>query len=334
MKKAILIFIALSCIFPVWMTGKQIASFPELLKPQGMVIEKDHIYITEETTVYIYSAKDFSLVKKFGKPGEGPEEFLRFVQVTPHQDNLIVNSMGKISYYTRDGNFIREIKTSGGINFLFQPLGDRYVARGVGVEDSTRFESINLFDSELKKIKTILKKESDTQPNKGVIKLLNSTLQYLTFADRLYIVDGSEFEIKVYDKDINPLMTIRRDYQRVKFGEEDKERILKEIQSDPRQNQFIDAIKKMAVFPNYYPAIVTLFQRDDFVYVMTFRRQGNKYEFLIFDANGNFLKQIFIPFAFRTSFTPFPFSIKDNRLFQLIENEDTEEWELHVSDMK
>jgi hypothetical protein len=333
MKRAILIFTALLWILPVLMPGKKIASFPELLKPQGMVIENDNIYITEETTIYIYSARDFSLIKKFGKPGEGPQEFLRFVQVTPLKDNLLINSMGKISFYTKDGNYIKEIKSSGGINFLFQPLGDKYVARGVGLEDNTRFESINLFDSELKKIKTLLKKESDTQPTKGVIRLLHSTLQFLTFADRLYVVDGSEFEIKVFDKNAEPLMTIKRDYQRVKFGQEDKEKIFKEIQSDPRQNQFFDAIKKMSVFPDYYPAIVALFQRDDFIYVMTFKRQGNKYEFFIFNANGDFVKQIFIPFAFRTALTPFPFSIKDNRLFQLVENEDTEVWELHRSEI-
>ena len=90
----------------------------------------------------------------------------------------------------------------------------------------------------------------------------------------------------------------------------------------------------MAVFPQYYPAIVALFQRDDFIYVMTFRRRGDKFEFFIFDGNGNFLKNSFIPFMFQTAMNPYPFSIKDSRLYHLIENVDTEEWELHAVDIK
>jgi hypothetical protein len=299
-----------------------------------MVMENDRLYITEETTVYIYSTQDYHLIKKFGKSGEGPGEFLRFVAVTPHEDHLIINSVGKISLYSKDGEFIKEIKAAGGITFFYQPLGKNYVGVGFSLEDNTRFESINLYDPELKKIKTLLKRESDTQPNKGVIKILHNTLRYLTFGNKLYVVNGHDFEIKVYDKDAKELMTIRRDYERVPFGEEDKKRILEEIARDPRQKQYMDVIKKMAVFPNYYPAIVALFQRDDFIYVMTFRRQEDKYEFFVFDGNGNLFKKTFIPFVFQTAMNPYPFSIKDNRLYQLVENADTEEWELHVADIK
>ncbi len=334
MNKFTLISLVIVLIVPNVILGKKTATFPDLLKPRGMVIEEDRIYITEETTVYVYSGQDYTLIKKFGKSGEGPGEFLRFVAVTPHKNHLIINSAGKISLYSREGEFIKEVKAAGGISFFYQPLGKSYVGMGISLEDNTRYQSINLYDSSLKKIKTLLKRESDTQPTKGVIKLLHTTLQYLTFENKLYIVDGKDFEIKVFDKDAKELMTIRRDYERVKFGEEDKQKIFEEIKSSPRQKQYFDMIKKMAVFPDYYPAIVALFQRDDFVYVMTFRRQGDKYEFFIFDGNGNFLKKIFIPFVFQTAMTPYPFSIKDNKLFQLIENEDTEEWELHVADIK
>lgn len=333
--KRVGLFILLAGVFlPLTLQGKKVAIFPELLKPRGMVIEYDRIYVTEETTVYVYSARDYSLIKKFGKSGEGPGEFLRFVAVTPHGDNLLINSVGKISLYNKDGEFIKETRAAGGFNFMYQPLGKNYVATGISVEDNTRYESINLYDPELKKIKTLLKRESDTQPNKGVIKILHNTLRYLTFDNKLYVVNGQDFEIKVYDLDGKELMTIQRDYQRVPFGDEDKERIFQEIQRDPRQKRFLDTIKKMAVFPDHYPAIVALFQRDDFIYVMTFRRQGDKYEFFVFDGNGNFLEKTFIPFVFQTAMNPYPFSIKDNRLYQLIENIDTEEWELHVVDIK
>lgn len=327
----LVVLIVLSCGL---LQAKKVATFSDLLKPSRMVIEDDKIYITEETTVYIYSSQDYHFIKKFGKAGEGPKEFLRFVLIIPHQDHLIVNSMGKISIYTRDGEFIKEIKASGGINFNYQPLGKNYVGVSISLEDNTRYESINLYGPDLKKLKTILRRESDTQPTKNVIKILNSTLQYLTFDDKLYIVEGKEFVIKVYDTDVKELMVIKRDYDRVKFGEADKQKIFKELETNPRTKQYLEVVKKMAVFPDTYPAIVAIFQRDDFVYAMTYRRQGDKYEFFVFDGNGNFLKKVFIPFVFQTAMTPYPFSIKDGKLYQLIENEDTEEWELHQTQIK
>jgi hypothetical protein len=316
------------------LTAKKIATLPDLLKPNTMVIEEDKMYISQETSVFIYSLVDFKLIKKFGKAGEGPQEFLRFVRITPHKDQLILNSMGKISIYTRDGKYVKEIKTAGGFSIGYLPLGNHYVGMGFSLDEDTRFQSINLYDSGLKKIKTLIKKKSDSQPNKGVIKILHSTLTYLTFEDKLYLVDGSDFEVKVYDNNAKELFTIKRDYEKVKFGEKDKERIFDEIKSDPRQKQYFDVIKKMAVFPDYYPAIISLFERDNLIYLMTFKRKDNTYEFFIYDANGNFVKQVFIPFVFQSAMRPYPFSIKDNKLYQLIENEDTEEWELHQSDIK
>jgi hypothetical protein len=334
MKKTVIMLAVLIALGSGFLQAKKVATFSDLLKPSRMVIEDDKIYITEDTTVYIYSSQDYHFIKKFGKAGEGPKEFLRFVLIVPHQDHLIVNSFGKISLYTRDGEFIKEIKASGGINFNYQPLGKNYVGVSVNLEDNTRYESINLYGPNLKKLNTILKRESDTQPTKNVIKILNSSLQYLTFDDKLYIVNGKDFEIKVYDQNIKELMVIKQDYDRVKFGEADKQKIFKELESNPRTKQYFDVVKKMAVFPKSYPAIVSIFQRDDFVYAMTYRRQGDTYEFFIFDGNGNFLKKTFIPFVFQTAMTPYPFSIKDGKLYQLIENDDTEEWELYQTHIK
>lgn len=334
MRRKLTFVIVFVLIFSSMVVAKKIATLPDLLKPNTMVIEGDKLYISQETTVFIYSFVDFKLIKKFGKAGEGPQEFLRFVRVTPYKDKLILNSSRKISIYTQNGEFVKELKTTGGRSFGYLPLGNHYVGMGVRVDNDTVYQSINLYDSGLKKTKTLLKKESDNQFRRGVLRILHSTLTYLTFEDKLYIVDGSDFEVKVYDNNAKELFTITRDYKKVKFGEKDKKRIFDELKSNPRQRQFFDTIKKMAVFPDHYPAIVSLFERDNYIYIMTFKRKNNNYEFFIFDANGNFVKQVFIPFVFQSAMRPYPFSIKENKLYQLIENEDTEEWELHQSEIK
>ncbi len=332
MKKTLFVLIISLFILSASLPGEVVATFPDLLKPTGLVIDDNNIYITENTTIYIYSLKDFKLIKKFGKSGEGPQEFNRFVTITPLKDKLLINSMSKISYYTKNGEYIKEIKTKGGFSFLYQPLGDKYIGRGVSAKDNTRYVSINLYDKDLNKISTLINQEDDNQFGKGVLKILNTTLSYTTFNNKLYLVNGSDFEIKIFDSSAKEVMLIKRDYKKRKFTEEDKQMVFDEIKSSPQQRQFLEAIKKIAVFPKEWPAIASVFERDNVIYVSTFKsKDKTKYEFLLFDANGKFIHSMYIPLKFQTALRPYPMSIKNGKLYQLIENEDEEEWELHES---
>lgn len=330
MKKSFIILITFFIFMSVSVTGEVIATLPDLLNPTGLVIEDENMYITQDITVYIYSLKDFKLKKKFGKKGEGPQEFNQFAAITPLKDKLLINSMSKISYYTKDGEYINEIKTKGGFSFIYQPLGENYIGRGIGVKDNTRYVSINLYDKDLNKIKTLLKKEDDNQVAKGSIKILTSSLNYMTFNDKLYLINGSDFEIKVFDKTAKEVMTIKRDYKRRKFTEEDKQMVFDEIKNSPQQRQYFDMIKKMAVFPKEWPAIAGAFERDNIIYVSTFKALNKTtYEFIIFDSDGKFVHSMYIPLRFQTALRPYPLSVKNGMVYQLIENEEEEEWELH-----
>ncbi|MCP4213127.1 MAG: hypothetical protein GY765_00655 [bacterium] len=48
---------------------------PELMNPGNIFVDNTQLYIVERATVIIYKKKDLTLVKKFGKEGEGPAEF-------------------------------------------------------------------------------------------------------------------------------------------------------------------------------------------------------------------------------------------------------------------
>jgi len=332
MKKIIFVFVLMSVLLSGTVKSEIIATFPDILKPTGIVIDGDYIYISEDVTIFIYSMKDFKLIKKFGKKGEGPGEFNRFATITPLKDKLLINSMNKISYYTKDGEYLKEMKVKGGFSFLYQPLGDNYIGRGVGQKDGTRYVSINLYDKNLNKTKTLLNQEDDNQFTKGSLKILNSTLSYMTYNDKLYLVNGSDFEIKVFDKTAKEIFVIKRDYKRRKFTSEDKEDIYEVIKTNPQSKQYFEFIKKMAVFPKEWPAISGVFEKDDIIYVSTYRSENKtKYEFFFFDNNGKFIHKLFIPLKFQTALQPYPLSITDGKLYQLIEDEDEEIWELHKS---
>ena len=106
--------LALILFFTGLVFAGKVVPFPDLLKPEAIAVDNEYIYITEGASVHIYSLKDFTLKKKFGKPGEGPQEFKLFpgvaLRLTVLPDYLLLESMGKLSYYTKEGNFKKEIQ--------------------------------------------------------------------------------------------------------------------------------------------------------------------------------------------------------------------------------
>ena len=113
MKKVWVFIVFLFLIFSIH--GKKIAKLEELIKPDIMFMGNGRMYITEGASIFIYSLKDYKLIKKFGKEGEGPKEFKISpfgapMLVYPFEDKIFINSNAKISYFTQDGEFIKEVR--------------------------------------------------------------------------------------------------------------------------------------------------------------------------------------------------------------------------------
>ena len=108
--------------------AEKVATLSPLKNPYEIQVEKDRLYITEGPVIFIFSANDFKLINKFGKRGEGPQEFklnqgndVVGLHILP--DYLQVNSLGRISFFTKDGTFKRVMMNTGGD--WFQPVGKK-----------------------------------------------------------------------------------------------------------------------------------------------------------------------------------------------------------------
>ncbi|HLP44706.1 MAG TPA: hypothetical protein VK469_02100, partial [Candidatus Kapabacteria bacterium] len=64
------------------------------------------------------------------------------------------------------------------------------------------------------------------------------------------------------------------------------------------------------------------------------KKEAEKSEFYIFDIKGTFLKKIMLPLKEKDERLWYPYTIGNGKLYQLVEDEDTETWELHVTDIK
>ena len=69
---------------------------------------------------------------------------------------------------------------------------------------------------------------------------------------------------------------------------------------------------------------------DDRIYILTYKKQQENTECLIFDLKGKEQKRVYLPLP-QVYGTEIPiFGILNNCFYYLVENEDEETWELHV----
>lgn len=336
MRKICLFIILL--VFSFSVSAEKVATFPDLIRPESMVIDNNQIYIVEGTSVFIHSIKDFKLIKKFGKPGEGPEEFNVLAGNVPlnvyvKKDKLLINSFGKVSFYTKGGEFIKELKSKMGLSINYRPVEDKFVSRGIALKDATRYSVVNIFDSNLKKIKEIYRIK-DFYQQSGKIRLLKENLNYYSYKGKIFITGGKGFVLDVLDKDGKNLYSITREYKKLKFTDNDKKMFIESFKLNPRIRGQYEALKDRLVFPETFPEILVFFVSDDKIYIMTWKREGERSEFFIYDTKGKFLKTLFLPLHFISAIQPAPLWIKNDKFYQLIENEDEEEWELHITEIK
>ncbi len=88
--------------------------------------------------------------------------------------------------------------------------------------------------------------------------------------------------------------------------------------------------KKNGFFQDYLP--LQWFCVDDGkVYVQTYKQVGEKSEFYIFNTGGKLLGKTMVLYLESEFMLGYPFAIAEGKIYQVVENPDTEEWELHVN---
>lgn len=335
MKKSAVLILILLVVITVSMTlqGKVI-TLPELLEPQSIQVDDSQLYIAEGASVSIYDLNTFELVKKFGKEGEGPQEFRILPQlpliINVSTDQIIVNSLGKVSHFTKKGDFIREEKVKAGFVFNLLPLGEYLAGQGLSQENNIRYRTINIYDRELNKLTEVCRTKDNFQgPGQG-IDIVPTAFIHQTMGNRLLIANSKEFLIHIYDQNGKELSQISLDYELVKLTLEDRADIKEFIETDQSTKQFSELLKPIR-YPKEYPAVFTMFSTDQKLYVMTWRRENKQNEFFIFSRDGKLIKKSFLPLKYQNAILPSPFAIKKSKFYQLVENEETEEWELHIN---
>ncbi len=340
MKKFYLVLFLIIC--SVMSFAEKAAVFPDLLRPLDLIIDTNRIFISDYPAVYIYSLKDFQLIKKFGKKGEGPGEFKAWpgrFKINLQPDYIFVNCDNKFFYFTKEGNLIKEINNRG-IGYLFSGFKDMLVGRRSEQVSGIVYTPLVLFDSQLKPIKELARIKRAGTGNQ--FRAFHRSFNVEASNDKIFVILGTEFLIKIFDYKGKLLHVIDKENpkNRVRTNDVHKKAYHEHMRlTSPIYPQ----IKNLIVFPDYLPAVrdrcglhYDYHQEKEKLYAITLKMQNDRTECLVFDPRGTLLKTVYLPLVEKNvaRLSLSPLDIKDGKLYQLIENEDTEEYELHITEIQ
>lgn len=340
MKRIVLFFMILSIFSAV--RGEKITQLADLGRPQMIDVEEGRLYVTEGVNIHIYSLKDFSLVKKFGKAGEGPREFkinpvggIGQLVIAAYEGKLCVNSDTKLSYFSLDGEFIKEIKIPP--FQVYFPVKDKFVASGTSEgEDQQIYLNIGLYDAGLKMIKELYRSDMAIGFSASFDFPINN-FSYPVYKDRVYVVAGKEgFVIDIFDLQGDRLKRIQKKYTPLKVTESYRQQIMQWFQKSSQYKQFYELLKERITFKSHFGAVQNMMVENDRIYVFTFQKKDDLTELIIMDLKGEELARKYVPLTgIPGNMLEMPaYTIDNHYYYILIENEDEEVWELHRISLK
>jgi hypothetical protein len=309
----------------------------ELINPSMIDTDGERLFILDGVTVYAYSLKDFQLLNKFGKRGEGPGELMTQpdlpLNMIVHNGQVMLNSFRKLAYFDKDGHYIKEKKIPYLVSQII-PIGDKLaVSKFNRRSDGSSTLSVILTDESFNLLKTVYSNELLNDQGRGKIAwpLLNIFIQ--VWKDRLLVFDQQlGFQINIYDKEGNKSTEIKKPYERIEITETYRQKTLEWLKLQPAIRNAPEEIKSMIYFLKHLPVFNHCLVRDDNIYIQTSRIKKEKAEFFVLDFSGQVLKQAYLTNAKPESIRLSPashYTFYHNRYYYLRENED-EEWEIHI----
>jgi hypothetical protein len=280
-------------------------------------------------------------VKRFGKAGEGPREFTLnprrsegSVTIFIHPDYILANSLAKVSYFTKKGEFIKERRIEGSPGLRFQPLGNQFAGEGFTADKNITYNIRNIYDSNFQQGKELYRRTAFMQGAGDLNPFYMVSPIMRVYQNKVFINDSEGLKIYVFDQKGDKINTITHKYDNLVITDESRKKMLNWYKTSLYFKQLYTFWKDRLKFPKYFPAIRWYHIMDNKAYVLTYKKEAEKSEFYIFDIKGKFLKKVMVPLAEKDDRLWYPYVIKNGKLYQLIEDSDEEEWELHVTVIK
>lgn len=248
----------------------------------------------------------------------------------------MVASLGRVSYFTMDGEFIEQksIEALFGFGFIY-PFHDRFVGLGVAGDAMKQYFTLNFYTPEFKKGQELIRiiafeQGKNINPvNVGILPAVSASQDHLFFMDYQGLIHQ-------FDKHGNELMAVNiskldKEYSRLAVSQKRRDLYVRYFLSDPRYKPQFERDENLVKFQQFFPILKDFRIDQGKIYAISFREKGQQKEMYILDSTtGQVLKKIMVSLGDNNPRELVPYTIKDGVLYQLRENPDTDEWELYT----
>ena len=300
----------------------------DLYNPQYIVVDKKFLLIEDNLKIRMYSAENIKLIKTIGRKGEGPGEFIGYPYPQILHDSIMISSVGKISFFNFSGDLMNEQKTKLVTPFV-KKLNNKYISHSIKIEKDDFYIQYNIYSSNFSKELTFYKGKwllhRDGKRDLFEIYFFDVYNGKIVFALR------KGFKIEILDKKGSILYTIEQPPKNIPFKHKDMENIFKYMDVHNKNKGFVRAMKRKCIKPKYFPEIRKCIVSDGKIYVVTYLKEKERSECIIFNMQGQQLKRTFIPLRVASPIARPPFTINNYELYQLVENVENEHWELVIN---
>ena len=347
MKKMMIISLVFMMVSLVY--GTKLGVLKNVMKPETVQIDGNNIYILEGATVSVFSLIDLSFAKQFGKTGEGPAEqkrvpfFTILLKVFP--EYISEESFDELLYFTKDGSVIKEIKKPMEVKEVI-PVGKNFVAKKIeSSKDGNQYVAVVLLNEKLEILKELYRQKFSASRDK--LEVIPDVINLVVCDQKIFIDESPNgFFIRVFDSAGKELYQIHeKDYQPVKITQAHKDYALEQLKNDPmvkglgswerfsKNYQFL--------YPEALPAIDNMMAAGKQIFVKTHHEKDGKILYIVMDLKGKILKKAYLPPVIKRSLVDeqfgmgkYYYSIQGDTFYYLVENEASEEWELHTAAIK
>ncbi|UCH97762.1 MAG: hypothetical protein JSV88_13165 [Candidatus Aminicenantes bacterium] len=297
-KKKAVVFTLLLTLGLSYGFAKKLAKLPQLTNPISIEIHDHELYVLDDVVVYVYSLKDYRLLRKFGKKGEGPGKLSPNSEVPLAMNifngDVFLNSQIKMIRFSKTGEIIKEQQ----IPFSFQiiPFGKNYVSIKLTVRHNMPTFNVILYDSRFNNLKALYSRERIPRSRRGKLPLPPELIIIRSSGDKLFVFDQKkDFYINVYDTEGNQLAPIKMDSRKIKVTDSFKKDALEWFKLHPSFKMVTEELREMIYFPDYLPVMRNFLVKDQKIYVQTYNTRDNLSEFITLNLKGELIKQVFLP---------------------------------------
>ena len=162
----------------VFKNGEKLVSLKEVVNATDVEIDGDKLFVLDEVVVYVYSLKDYQLLRQFGRIGNGPGEFCYYpispVMMDLYDDKVLLSRFNKVAIYTKSGKLLKENVFQQKFS-EFTPISENYamVAVQFFVPENSNVSKVllKLCDPSFKIVKTLYEKTYQAEDENFVEKI-------------------------------------------------------------------------------------------------------------------------------------------------------------------